>query len=129
MFKAIFKFFKNKMSCASIVGAQGINLLKNSNLMLQSANAELTDAGLTVSSFMTKFIEIFVEIINSWIYIIAKHILQFIDFCQVITYKVAGIDNDLEKIVDLPLFKFLLNDIVLKTIGAIMIVGLNLRHY
>ena len=123
MIKTFIKFLANKMSCASIFGAQGINVLSNS-FLLESAGAELTDAGVSTASVLGALLDFIANIINTWVYIIAKYILLFVDFCQMITYKIAGIDNDLENIVDLPIFKFLLNDNILKTIGAIIILGL-----
>ena len=123
MIKSIFKFLANKVSCASIFGAQGIDMLTN-NLMLSSAGAELTDSGVATATALTQLIDVVVDLINSWIYIIAKYILMFVDFCQVITYKVAGIDTDLENIVNLPIFKLLLNDTILKLMGTLLIVGL-----
>lgn len=124
MIKSIINYFTHHLSCASVIGAQGVGVFKSSSVLLESAGVELTEAGISTTSFLSQFLDIFVEIINSWIYTIAKYILMFVDFCQVITYKIAGIDTDLGNIVDQPIFKFLLNDTVLKTIGTLLIVGL-----
>lgn len=124
MIKQFFSSLASKMSCALNSGAQGVLMSKFSSLFLNSANVELTDSGVTVSSVLENFLDLVMRLINNWIYIIAKYILLFIDFCQVIIYKIAGIDNDLEKMVDLPIFKFLLHETVLKVFGAIMILAL-----
>ena len=57
-------------------------------------------------------------------FIIAKYILMFVDLCQVVVYKIAGIDSDLNKLLEMPLFRFLFNKNVLAIIGTLMVVGL-----
>ena len=119
-----FKFLAKKLSCASIFGAQGISMLKTSSFLLESAQGEVQDLSITVSDLLMGLLNVIIESVNSWVYVISKYILMFIDFCQVITYKIAGIDTDLEKIVDLPIFKLILNDTVLKVMGSIIVLSL-----
>lgn len=120
----MFKIFSNLVSHLSPYalksGAYGFGVFKN--MLLESASLEM-ETGATLSAFLDQLLDAILGVLNTWIYIIAKYILMFIDFCQVITYKIAGIDNDLEKIIDLPIFKFLLNETVLKVIGAVLILG------
>ena len=120
----IVKLLVKKMSCASLFGAQGIFVPKANSMLLEAASAEIQDFSITLKEFLNGVLDMFLEAIISWVYIISKYILMFIDFCQVITYKIAGIDSDLEKIVDQPIFRLILNDKILSFMGTILILGL-----
>lgn len=124
MMKKLFSIFSTIRPCATKFVAQGFVLNKLNLSWLLGASVELGDSGITTTSTLGALLSLLADLINSLVFIIAKYILLFIDFCQVIVYKIAGISTDLTKIVNMPIFRFLLNDTVLKTIGAIMILGL-----
>ena len=119
----LIRLLASKMSCASLLGAQGI-FVPEKALLLEATQGQMQDLGTALQGFFNGLLDMFIETVNSWVYIISKYILMFIDFCQVITYKIAGIDTDLEKIVDMPIFRLILNETVLNLMGSIIILSL-----
>ena len=119
----LFKLLVKKMSCASILGAQGIFVPKANSMLLDANSVEVNDFSITLGQFLNGLLDMFIELVHTLLYYIAKYILMFIDFCQVITYKIAGIDSDLEKIVEQPIFRLILNEKVLSLMGTIVVLS------
>ena len=64
------------------------------------------------------------SILNSWLYLVARLIFQFVDFIQYLVYKIAGISLSDKISFDLPIFRLLLTDTVLKIFLTMFILGL-----
>lgn len=116
----IFNIIKSKMLCTVASGAvQGVFVPKN--LLLD--NTASVDAGNSLFDVLFQVIDFFSEIFISFFYIIAKYILLFVDMCQVLVYKLAGINTNLDKIVEMPIFRFIFNPTILKIFGTALLIG------
>lgn len=58
------------------------------------------------------------------VYFLSKFIFQFIDFCEVLVYKIAGINVDTKFNFDMPIFRMLLSDTFFKIMSSLFILGL-----
>lgn len=67
-----------------------------------------------------KLVEWFVLLV----YFLSKLIFQFIDFCEVLVYKIAGINVDTKFNFDMPIFRMLLSDTFFKIMSSLFILGL-----
>lgn len=67
-----------------------------------------------------------ITLLNSLIYFVAKFIFQIVDFIQYLTYKIAGISLSNEITFDLPMFRLLTSDAILKIFLTMFILGVML---
>lgn len=123
MLRKLFNKIGNKMLCVPFLGTQAFSFPQIFSF-LATNNVEISDAAAEVAAFTEQLLDMLGALFNTWFYIIAKYILLFVDFCQVIVYKMAGIDMDMNNVLNLPVFRFVLNDTILKIIGIIFVLGL-----
>lgn len=82
---------------------------------------------VSLESLFERFGKIFdriITILNSLIYFVAKFIFQIVDFIQYLTYKIAGISLSNEITFDLPMFRLLTSEPIIKIFLTLFILGL-----
>lgn len=122
MLKGLINLVKSKMHSA-LGSAHAFLMLPFVKNFISASSVALKDGGQATTSTLSILLDILMEIVNTFFYIIAKYILLFVDLCQVVIYKIAGIDADLDNLFQMPIFRFLLKKEVLTILGSLLIVG------
>ncbi len=120
-------FMKNIIGVgAQKIGASTLHALHLQNVLpvLASTSAEGTvDVGGLLSP-ITSLIEGVWGLIISWFYFISKFVFQIVDLIQYLLYKLAGINLSSEMTFDLPIYRVLLSETILKIFISLFVIGL-----
>lgn len=121
-FKGLLNIKKTFMQLCSCIGSFLGPLNVNTSLLEITQTTE--KASEIIGNGMASLWESILELINTWVYFLSKLFFQFIDFCEVVINKIAGINANLNFNFDIPIFRLLLSDTFFKVFSALFIIGI-----